>query len=205
MAVRESGAQIWGAAVVVGSALAVVAAYLINGAALVLVVAGIEVLLLMVYVGRRWRLLHQAPEPDRRSASRGHRTAGGLVDAAHCERCRRAREAIDARRAGRPVRDPRPHERLDRPRERRHDPAYDRAPQDGAPHDHPPRDRPPRDHPTHDRAPYERAAHERTPHDRAFERPAREWTAERAAARSHDRTTARHGAPGSAGRAVGHQ
>ncbi len=49
MADRESGAQIWGAAVVVASALAVVAAYLINGAALVLLVAGVEVLLLMVY------------------------------------------------------------------------------------------------------------------------------------------------------------
>ncbi|KJY34866.1 hypothetical protein [Streptomyces sp. NRRL S-495] len=77
MAERESGAQIWGAAVVVASALAVVAAYLINGAALVLVVAGVEVLLLMVYVGRRWRLLRQAPEPDRRAAPKGHRTAPG--------------------------------------------------------------------------------------------------------------------------------
>ncbi|MFE7561566.1 hypothetical protein [Kitasatospora sp. NPDC057500] len=175
MAVRESGAQIWGAAVVVGSALAVVAAYLIHGAVLVLVVAGIEVLLLMVYVGRRWRLLRQAPEPDRRPAPRGHRTAGGTVDAAHCERCRRAREAIDARRAGAPVRGRHPHERVDRPREHRHDTAY------------------------------ERATHERTVHERAHEHPVREWTAERAAVRSHDRSTARHGAPGSAGRAVGHQ
>ncbi|MER5351088.1 hypothetical protein ABT093_12220 [Kitasatospora sp. NPDC002551] len=175
MAVRESGAQIWGAAVVVGSALAVVAAYLIHGAALVLVVAGIEVLLLMVYVGRRWRLLHQAPEPDRRSAPRGHRTAAGTVDAAHCERCRRARAAIDARQAGRPVHGRHLHERFDRlhedrPRERRYD-----------------------------------GSHERAPHDRVHEHQVREWTAERAAARSHDRPTARHGAPGSAGRAVGHQ
>ncbi|MFF8773784.1 hypothetical protein [Kitasatospora sp. NPDC015120] len=180
MAVRESGAQIWGAAVVVGSALAVVAAYLIHGAALVLVVAGIEVLLLMVYVGRRWRLLHQAPDPERRPAPRAHRTAGGTVDAAHCERCRRAREAIDARQAGRPVRAPYAHERHDRPRERRRDAARERAP--------------------YERTPHERA-HERPVH----ERPVREWTAERAAARSHDRPTARHGAPGSAGRAVGHQ
>ncbi|MER7705002.1 hypothetical protein ABTX81_19165 [Kitasatospora sp. NPDC097605] len=170
MAVRESGAQIWGAAVVVASALAVVAAYLINGAVLVLVVAGIEVLLLMVYVGRRWRLLHQVPEPDRRSAAGGHRGAGGLVDAAHCERCRRAREAIDARQAGRQVRGQHSHERFDRLHERRHD-----------------------------------GPHERAPHDRVHERPVREWTAERAAVRSHDRPTARHGAPGSAGRAVGHQ
>ncbi|MFF2657753.1 hypothetical protein ACFVUH_10370 [Kitasatospora sp. NPDC058032] len=175
MAVRESGAQIWGAAAVVGSALAVVAAYLIHGAALVLVVAGVEVLLLMVYVGRRWQLLHQAPEPDRRSSPRGQRPPAGRVDAAHCERCRRAREAIDARQAGRPVRVPHTHERLDRPRERRHDGTH------------------------------ERAAYDRTPHDRAHEHPVREWTAERAAVRSHDRPTARHGAPGSAGRAVGHQ
>ncbi len=168
MADRESGSQVWGAAVVVASALAVVAAYLIDGAALVLVVAGAEVLLLMVYVGRRWRLLRQAPEPDRRTAPRGHRTAGGTVDAAHCERCRRAREAIDARQAGRPApRLPHPHERS---RERRRD-----------------------------------GHHERAPQGRTHERPVREWTAERAAVRSHDRSTARHGAPGSAGRAVGHQ
>ncbi|MFB7475341.1 hypothetical protein [Kitasatospora sp. NPDC056184] len=170
MAVRESGAQIWGAAVVVGSALAVVAAYLIHGAALVLVVAGVETLLLMVYVGRRWRLLHQASEPDRRSAPGGHRAAGAVVDAAHCERCRRAREAIDARQAGRVVRGRHTHERFDRLHEHRPD-----------------------------------GAHERAPHDRVYEHPVREWTAERAAVRSHDRSTARHGAPGSAGRAVGHQ
>ncbi|MEV6975086.1 hypothetical protein [Kitasatospora sp. NPDC093806] len=161
MADRESGAQVWGAAVVVASALAVVAAYLINGAALVLVVAGVEVLLLMVYVGRRWRLLHQSPEPERRPAPRGHRTAAGLVDAAHCERCRRARAAIDARQAGLHARGQRTHDRFDRLHERRS--------------------------------------------ERPYEHPVREWTAERAAVRSHDRPTARHGAPGSAGRAVGHQ
>ncbi|WP_328955369.1 hypothetical protein OHV13_18910 [Kitasatospora purpeofusca] len=175
MADRESGAQVWGAAVVVSSALAVVAAYLINGAALVLVVAGVEVLLLMVYVGRRWRLLRQVSEPDRRAAPRSHRTAGGTVDAAHCERCRRAREAIDARQAGRQPRTPHAHDRhdhYDRSRERR---------REGGSHEH--------------------GSHERGPH----ERPVREWTAERAAVRSHDRSTARHGAPGSAGRAVGHQ
>ncbi|MFC5665358.1 hypothetical protein ACFP3U_20550 [Kitasatospora misakiensis] len=168
MADRESGAQVWGAAVVVASALAVVAAYLINGAALVLVVAGVEVLLVMVYVGRRWRLLHQAPEPDRRAAPRGHRTAGGTVNAAHCERCRRAREAIDARQTGRQAHAPHPHT-------------------------------------SHPHAPHPRAPHPHQSHDRAPERPAREWTAERAAVRSHDRSTARHGVPGSAGRAVGRQ
>ncbi|MFJ8433734.1 hypothetical protein ACIQ9P_20790 [Kitasatospora sp. NPDC094019] len=176
MADRESGAQIWGAAVVVASALAVVAAYLINGAALVLVVAGVEVLLLMVYVGQRWQLLRQAPAPDRRAAPKAHRTANGLVDAAHCERCRRAREAIDARQAGRQSRTPRAHDRHDRPREPRRE------------------------------GPHERGSHEWAPHDRGTrERPVREWTAERAAVRSHDRPTARHGAPGSAGRAVGRQ
>ncbi|MFB6893824.1 hypothetical protein ACFCX4_31415 [Kitasatospora sp. NPDC056327] len=179
MADRESGAQVWGAAVVVSSALAVVVAYLVHGAVLVLVVAGVEVLLLMAYVGRRWRLLHQAPGRDRRPAPRSHRTAGGNVDAAHCERCRRAREAIDARQAGRQVRGQHSHERFDRLRERRRDGQHERG--------------------------YERAPHERTPHDRPFERPVREWTAERAPARSHDRPAARHGAPGSAGRAVGHQ
>ncbi|MGW6913761.1 hypothetical protein ACWGB8_08065 [Kitasatospora sp. NPDC054939] len=96
MADNESGvAQIWGAAVVVGSALAVVAAYLINGAALVLTVAGVETLLLMVYVARRWRA-NRAPV-----LPRGHRTPSGRPDAAHCERCRRAREALDARAHGR--------------------------------------------------------------------------------------------------------
>ncbi|MFF7590274.1 hypothetical protein ACFZCK_22550 [Kitasatospora purpeofusca] len=189
MADRESGAQIWGAAVVVASALAVVAAYLINGAALVLAVAGVEVLLLMVYVGRRWRLLRQAPGPDRRAAPKGHRTAAGTVDAAHCERCRRAREAIDARQAGRRPWTPHAydrHDHHDRSRERRREGVRERGSYEHAPHE---------------RAPHEHAPHERAPH----ERPVREWTAERAAVRSHDRSTARHGAQGSAGRAVGHQ
>ncbi|MFF3113660.1 hypothetical protein ACFVSN_31275 [Kitasatospora sp. NPDC057904] len=148
---RRAGAQVWGAAVVVGSALAVVAAYLINGAALVLAVAGVEVLLLMVYVARRWRALHRADAPG------GHRPSAGTPNAAHCERCRRAREALDARqsRGGAGA--------AGRASHRRH-------PQGRAPHDHP-------------------------------------WTAERAVTRSVDvdRTTARRGAPDSAGRAVGHQ
>ncbi|MEV7779279.1 hypothetical protein [Kitasatospora sp. NPDC088351] len=93
MADKESSVQVLGAAVVVMSALAVVAAYLINGAALVLMVAGVEVLLLMVYVARRWQALRRPAVP------RGHRPAGGTPDAAHCERCRRAREALDARQA----------------------------------------------------------------------------------------------------------
>ncbi|MFI9361012.1 hypothetical protein ACIG5E_08115 [Kitasatospora sp. NPDC053057] len=88
---RRAIAQVRGAALVVGSALAVVAAYLINGAPLVLLVAGVETLLLMVYVGRRWRALHQ------RASLAGHRRRRGIPDAAHCERCRRAREALDAR------------------------------------------------------------------------------------------------------------
>ncbi|MER7754631.1 hypothetical protein [Kitasatospora sp. NPDC097643] len=93
MADRESSAQVWGAAVVVASALAVVAAYLINGAGLVLVVAGVEVLLLMVYVARRWRALHRPAAPS------GHRPPAPTPKAAHCERCRRAREALNAERA----------------------------------------------------------------------------------------------------------
>ncbi|MFI9327232.1 hypothetical protein ACIGZJ_06740 [Kitasatospora sp. NPDC052868] len=97
MAGRETGgAQVWGAAVVVASALAVVAAYLINGAALVLAVAGVETLLLMVYVARRWRALHRPVRPSGHGEHR--RSAPG---AAHCERCARAREALDARQVRR--------------------------------------------------------------------------------------------------------
>ncbi|MFJ2864804.1 hypothetical protein [Kitasatospora sp. NPDC087314] len=131
MADRESSAQVWGAAVVVASALAVVAAYLINGAMLVLAVAGVEVLLLMVYVGRRWRMLHQPPAP------RGHRPSATTPDAAHCERCRRAREALDARqargRAARPTveQEPWPEAGVaDRP-------SYPRRSQGRAPHERP--------------------------------------------------------------------
>ncbi|MBV6701097.1 hypothetical protein [Kitasatospora aureofaciens] len=90
---KQTSAQVWGAAVVVTSALAVVAAYLINGAALVLAVAGVEVLLVMVYVAQRWRALHRPDAPG------GHRPSKATPDAAHCERCRRAREALDARQS----------------------------------------------------------------------------------------------------------
>ncbi|AUY50033.1 hypothetical protein [Streptomyces sp. CB01881] len=182
MADRESNAQIWGAAVVVASALAVVAAYLINGAALVLAVAGVEVLLLMVYVGRRWRQLHQPATP------RGHQSAGATPDAAHCERCRRAHEALDVRRS------------RSRPRQARPAVPQERAPHERAPYGRQVRDRSAgarpahRDHPDHDRP-----DHGRPP------RPAPEWTAERAATRSPDRSAARHGVPGSADRAVRHQ
>ncbi|MBV2152245.1 hypothetical protein [Kitasatospora sp. SUK 42] len=170
---KQASAQVWGAAVVVGSALAVVAAYLINGALLVLAVAGVEVLLLMVYVGRRWRALHQQPSPA------GHRRLRGIPDAAHCERCRRAREALDARQArggGAPA------PRAVRPEVRPDPQEFTSAPEPGAD------DLPPYPHRPQGRAPYERP-----------------WTAERAAARSVDRTAARRGAPGSAGRAVRHQ
>lgn len=89
----STGAQVWGAVVVVAAALAVVAAYLINGAALVLGVAGVEVLLVMVHVARRFRLAHLPRAAARRAAAR--------PQAAHCERCRRAQEALDARAARR--------------------------------------------------------------------------------------------------------
>ncbi|MEV0530167.1 hypothetical protein [Kitasatospora sp. NPDC050463] len=206
MAGRESSAQVWGAAVVVASALAVVAAYLINGAALVLGVAGVEVLLLMVYVGRRWQLLHQQAGPRDRRPGRRHRAGRGIPDAAHCERCRRAREALDARQDG-----SRPYgarEQLIR-----------EYPGRGAGHDRTARERVARERPGYDRPGHERPGHERPAYERpghdgpAPERPDRgrpgrpgpEWTAERAAARSLDRPTARRGAPGSAGRAVRHQ
>ncbi|MQS13797.1 hypothetical protein F7Q99_16350 [Streptomyces kaniharaensis] len=118
---KKASAQVWGAAVVVASALAVVAAYLINGAVLVLAVAGVEVLLLMVYVGRRWRALHQSKAPER------HRSSAGSPGAAHCERCRRAREALDARQA-------RDRTRADREPDGS---PHSRRPQGRAPHEHP--------------------------------------------------------------------
>ncbi|MFD8701502.1 hypothetical protein ACFV1W_02620 [Kitasatospora sp. NPDC059648] len=190
---RRASAQVWGPAVVVGSALAVVTAYLINGAPLVLVVAGIETLLVMVYVGRRWRALHQQTSPA------WHRPRRGGPDAAHCERCRRAREALDARQgrgsAGAGARTPRAARpgiaselpgRTSRPESAEAAGASDAArspqPEPGA------ADHPPSPHRPQGRAPYERP-----------------WTAERAAARSVDRSTARRGVPGSAGRAVRHQ
>ncbi|MER7670413.1 hypothetical protein ABTY61_18345 [Kitasatospora sp. NPDC096128] len=182
---RQASAQVWGAAVVVGSALAVVAAYLINGAPLVLAVAGGETLVFMVYVGRRWQAAHRRP------SRAGHRPRRGIPDAAHCERCRRAREALDERQArGRvgsavgvaagSVRPEVESELPDSPEavEAVHSPQSE----SGA-----------ADHPSYPRRPQGRAG---------YERP---WTAERAATRSVDRTTARRGAPGSAGRAVRHQ
>ncbi|MFJ9610266.1 hypothetical protein ACIRS1_28380 [Kitasatospora sp. NPDC101176] len=185
---RQSSAQVWGAVVVVASALAVVAAYLINGAALVLAVAGVEVLLVMVHVGRRWRAMHREPAP------RGHRSSAASPDAAHCERCRRAREALDARQArggaARPVVAPRSQAQAgpapwSGPAPV---PGPDAEPHAGAGPDVGPVDRPPYPRRPQGRAPYERP-----------------WTAERAVTRSVDRTAARRGAPGSAGRAVRHQ
>ena len=87
----STGAQLWGALVVVTAAVAVVAAYLAEGAALVLGVVGVEVLFVMGYVARRFRLTHA---PLLRRAGRA-----GAPQAEHCERCRRAREALDARAA----------------------------------------------------------------------------------------------------------
>ncbi|MFJ7906428.1 hypothetical protein [Kitasatospora sp. NPDC096204] len=213
---KQMSAQVWGSAVVVGSALAVVAAYLINGAPLVLVVAGIETVLLMVYVARRWRALYGGPAPVR------HRPRRGTPDAAHCERCRRAREALDAREARArsagavrrsgsatlptpPVAPGEPHRPSPGPSRESHgelhrahgephgahgEPHHAHGlPQDGGPQSEPGG----ADHPAYSRRPQIRAP---------YERP---WTAERAAGRSVDRSTARRGAPGSAGRAVRHQ
>ncbi|MBD0691643.1 hypothetical protein [Streptomyces sp. CBMA123] len=195
----QASAQMWGAVMVVGAALAVVAAYLIKGPPLVLAVAGIETLLLMAYVGRRWRAMHRQASPA------GHRPRRGIPDAAHCERCRRAREALDARRArGRMVPAAwavRPEVESELPgssealesAEALHSPQATRTTRatqatqatqstsDGA------------EHPSYPHRAQGRAG---------YERP---WTAERAATRSTDRTTARRGTPGSAGRAVRHQ
>lgn len=181
----QASAQVWSAVVVVASALAVVAAYLINGAVLVLTVAGVEVLLVMVYVARRWRALHQS------SSAAGHRPGRRRPDAAHCERCRRAREALDARQArGRTARSG-----------RRAEPLLPEA-GDGLPGADPSRLSGLSDlsdlSGLAEQLPYSRRSTGRAP----YERP---WTAERAATRSVDRATARRGAPGSAGRAVRHQ
>ncbi|WP_157537868.1 hypothetical protein [Kitasatospora azatica] len=86
MAVKDArDLQFWGTVAVVGAALAVVAAYLVDGAPLVWAVASVEVLLVMVHVARRFR-----------SATQAHHAHHGRPDirpdAAHCERCRRARE-----------------------------------------------------------------------------------------------------------------
>ncbi|MDH6143979.1 hypothetical protein P3T35_006014 [Kitasatospora sp. GP30] len=83
MAVKDAqDLQFWGTVVVVGAALAVVAAYLGGGAPLVWAVAGVEALLVMIHVGRRFR--HLAHDP--------HHRADHRPDAAHCDRCARARE-----------------------------------------------------------------------------------------------------------------
>ncbi|WP_329567147.1 hypothetical protein [Kitasatospora sp. NBC_01266] len=80
--------QFWGMVTVVGAALAVVAAYLADGAALVWAVASVEALLVMVHVARRFRRAgHPAVHVERGGGRDGERP-----DAAHCERCRRARE-----------------------------------------------------------------------------------------------------------------
>lgn len=76
--------QLWGAVVAVSAALAVVAGYLLGGPQLVGAIAAVEVLLVMACVA--WRFRDRAHLP----------TTNGGPDAAHCERCRRARERLDA-------------------------------------------------------------------------------------------------------------
>ncbi|WP_145904641.1 hypothetical protein [Kitasatospora viridis] len=84
--------QFWGTVAVVGAALAVVAAYLGGGAPLVWAVAGVEVLLVMVHVARRFR--HLAHPAEHHQDDR--------PDTAHCDRCARARDlrAVAAARRG---------------------------------------------------------------------------------------------------------
>ncbi|MFE7588125.1 hypothetical protein ACFU6K_01905 [Kitasatospora sp. NPDC057512] len=211
---KQMSSQVWGSAVVVGSALAVVAAYLINGAPLVLAVAGVETLLLMVYVARRWRALRGGPAPVR------HRPRRGIPDAAHCERCRRAREALDARQARAhsvgavrwpepevlpapawPPREPHRESRGESHGEQHHAHGGERHHTYGEQHHaHGPLQDP---GPQSESGAADHSAYPRRPQLRApYERP---WTAERAAVRSVDRSTARRGAPGSTGRAVHHQ
>lgn len=78
--------QLWGGVAVVGAALAVVAGYLADGAPLVWAVASIEVLLVMVFVGRRFRYMAQRRALDAHASP---------ANSAHCERCHRARELHD--------------------------------------------------------------------------------------------------------------
>ncbi|WP_146259287.1 hypothetical protein [Streptomyces tateyamensis] len=73
--------QFWGTVVVVAAALAVVAAYLADGAPLVWAVASVEAVLVMIHVGRRFR-----------PAGHGYYGHDSRPDSAHCDRCRRARE-----------------------------------------------------------------------------------------------------------------
>ncbi|MEV4556954.1 hypothetical protein AB0K51_08130 [Kitasatospora sp. NPDC049285] len=78
-------AQFWSGVVAVLAALAVIAGYLIGGARLVWVISAFEVAAVMGWVAYRFR-------------GRAHqRVAGAGPDAAHCERCRRARERLDAK------------------------------------------------------------------------------------------------------------
>ncbi len=77
--------EVGSALVATSAALAVVTAYLVDGPALVWAVAGVEVLLVMAHVARRFR------------AKAHTRSAGEGPAAAHCERCRRARERLEQR------------------------------------------------------------------------------------------------------------
>lgn len=81
-------AQFWGGVVAVAAGLAVVAGYLTGGPRLVWVVAATETVLVMAYVGWRFR-------------GRVHPGAGGHgPGAAPCERCRRAQERLELRTSG---------------------------------------------------------------------------------------------------------
>ncbi|MDH6123138.1 hypothetical protein [Kitasatospora sp. GP82] len=83
MAVRS--AQLWGAVAGMSAALAVVVGYLIDGERMVWAVAAAETLVFMAWVGRRFR-----------GKVVGRAVAHG-PDAAHCERCRRARARLEHR------------------------------------------------------------------------------------------------------------
>ncbi|MFF2819141.1 hypothetical protein ACFVT9_26890 [Kitasatospora cineracea] len=78
-------ARFWSGVVGVLAALAVIAGYLAGGARMVWGVSAVEVLAVMAWVGYRFR-------------GRAHqRAAGEGPDAAHCERCRRTRERLEAK------------------------------------------------------------------------------------------------------------
>lgn len=84
--------RFWGALTGMAAALAVVAAYVLGGTRMVWVVAAAEVALVMLDVARRFRgRAHRRPHAEGPAA-------------AHCERCRRARERLDGKSVGDAVR-----------------------------------------------------------------------------------------------------
>lgn len=101
------GPRLRGAGVALLAALAVVGGYLADGEVLVWGVALVETLLLMIYVAWRFQVRrHQHATPVAWNSAIGVGVGGrpgAGRDTAHCERCRRAKEAREALLAGRRI------------------------------------------------------------------------------------------------------